>query len=39
MIKSFKCKKTKELVETGRTRHFTAIQKTAERKLQLILSA
>lgn len=39
MIKSFKCKNTKELVETGRTRHFTAIQRTAERKLQQIISA
>ncbi|MEQ5814215.1 type II toxin-antitoxin system RelE/ParE family toxin [Marinobacter sp. NFXS11] len=39
MIKNFKCKHTKELVETGRTRRFTAIQRTAERKLQQLLSA
>lgn len=39
MIKSFKCKKTKELVETGRTRHFSAIKRTAERRLQQVMSA
>ncbi|ABM20273.1 type II toxin-antitoxin system RelE/ParE family toxin [Marinobacter adhaerens] len=39
MIKSFKCKHTEELVKTGKTRRFNAIQRTAERKLQQLLSA
>lgn len=39
MIKSFKCKHTEELVKTGKTRSFNAIQRTAERKLQQLLSA
>lgn len=39
MIKSFKCKHTEELVKTGKTRRFHAIQRTAERKLQQLLSA
>lgn len=39
MIKSFKCKHTKALVESGRTQRFAAIQRTAERKLQQIISA
>lgn len=39
MIKSFKCKHTEELVKTGKTRCFNAIQRTAERKLQQLLSA
>lgn len=39
MIKSFKCKHTEELVKTGKTRRFNAIQRTAERKLQHLLSA
>ncbi|AZT84908.1 plasmid maintenance system killer protein [Marinobacter sp. NP-4(2019)] len=39
MIKSFKCKHTEELVKTGKTRRFNAIQRTAERKLQQMLSA
>ena len=39
MIKSFKCKHTQKLVETGRTRRFSAIQRPAERKLQQLLSA
>jgi proteic killer suppression protein len=33
VIKSFRCKDTKRLFETGRTRRFSAVQKTAERKL------
>jgi len=39
MIKSFKCRHTEELVKTGKTRRFNAIQRTAERKLQQLLSA
>ena len=39
MIKGFKCKHTEELVKTGKTRRFNAIQRTAERKLQQLLSA
>lgn len=39
MIKSFKCKHTEELVKTGKTRRFNTIQRTAERKLQHLLSA
>lgn len=33
MIKSFRCRDTRQLFETGRTRRFSAIQKVAERKL------
>ena len=39
MIKSFKCKHTQELVETGPLRRFTSIQRAAERKQQQLVSA
>lgn len=38
-IQSFKCAKTQELFETGRSRHFAPIKAAAERKLQLLDSA
>jgi len=33
MIKSFRCKETRTLFETGKTRRFSSIQSVAERKL------
>lgn len=38
-IQSFACEKTKELYETGKSRHFAAFKKVAERKLQMLDSA
>lgn len=39
MIQSFKCQKTEALFKIGKTKHFTAIQAVAERKLQMLDSA
>ena len=39
MIKSFRCKDTQALFETGKTRQFSAIQSAAERKLIMLESA
>lgn len=39
MIKSFRCKDTQALFETGKTRRFSAIKATAERKLILLQAA
>lgn len=38
-IQSFKCPKTRELFETGRSRHYASIKAVAERKLQMLDSA
>ena len=39
MIKSFRCKDTQALFETGKTRRFSAIKSAAERKLIMLESA
>ena len=39
MIQSFKCAETESLFMTGKTKRFSAIQSTAERKLQQLDSA
>ncbi|GFM37715.1 type II toxin-antitoxin system RelE/ParE family toxin [Desulfovibrio psychrotolerans] len=39
MILSFKCKKTKNLYESAKSRHFSDITKTALRKLDMIEAA
>ena len=39
MIKSFRCKDTQALFETGKTRRFRAIQAAAERKLIMLHAA
>jgi proteic killer suppression protein len=39
MIKSFRCKKTQELFETGKSRYWISIKKNAERKLVQLHSA
>jgi len=39
MIKSFRCKDTQALFETGKTRRFSAIKAAAERKLILLQAA
>ncbi|MCQ2593940.1 MAG: type II toxin-antitoxin system RelE/ParE family toxin [Treponemataceae bacterium] len=39
MIKSFKCKDTEELYETGENRRFKAIERVALRKLDMIHAA
>ena len=39
MIKSFRCKDTQALFETGKTRQFSAIKSAAERKLIMLESA
>ncbi|WP_339804115.1 type II toxin-antitoxin system RelE/ParE family toxin [uncultured Marinobacter sp.] len=39
MIRSFRCKETQALFETGKTRHFSAIKNAAERKLILLQTA
>ncbi|MGC8121106.1 type II toxin-antitoxin system RelE/ParE family toxin [Marinobacter sp. VGCF2001] len=39
MIKSFRCKETQALFETGKTRRFSAIKAAAERKLILLQAA
>lgn len=38
-IQSFACAKTKELFETGRSRHFGSFKQVAERKLQMLDAA
>lgn len=38
-IQSFSCSKTRDLFETGKTRHFAAIKAVAERKLQMLDAA
>ena len=39
MIKSFRCKDTQRLFETGKTRRFSAIKAAAERKLIMLEAA
>ena len=39
MIKSFRCKDTQALFETGKTRQFSVIKSAAERKLIMLESA
>ncbi|WP_026224143.1 type II toxin-antitoxin system RelE/ParE family toxin [Marinobacter gelidimuriae] len=39
MIKSFRCKDTRSLFETGKTRRFSVIKAAVERKLILLQSA
>jgi len=39
MIKSFRCKDTQALYETGKTRRFSAIKAAAERKLIMLEAA
>jgi proteic killer suppression protein len=39
MIKTFRCKDTKTLFETGKTRRFAAIKAAAERKLIVLQAA
>lgn len=39
MFKSFKCRDTKALFETGRSRRFRAIERVARRKLDMIGAA
>lgn len=39
MIKSFRCKDTQALFETGKTRRFSAIKAAAERKLIVLQAA
>ncbi|ERS04417.1 killer protein [Marinobacter sp. EN3] len=39
MIKSFRCKDTQVLFETGKTRRFSAIKAAAERKLIVLQAA
>ena len=39
MTKSFRCKHTKSLFETGKTRQFSAIKAAAERKLIMLETA
>jgi proteic killer suppression protein len=39
MIKSFRCKDSQALYETGKTRRFSAIKATAERKLIMLESS
>ena len=39
MIKSFRCKDTQTLYETGKTRRFSAIKAAAERKLIMLEAA
>ena len=39
MIKSFRCKDTKALFETGKTRRFSSIKSVAERKLIMLETA
>ncbi len=39
MIKSFRCKETQKLFETGRTKSFGSISKVATRKLALLEAA
>lgn len=39
MIKSFRCKATQALFETGRTRQFSSIKTSAERKLIMLEAA
>lgn len=39
MIQTFKCRDTKDLYETGRTKRFANIKGVAERKLQMLDSA
>lgn len=39
MIKSFRCKDTKTLFETGKTRRFASIKSVAERKLIMLETA
>lgn len=38
-IQSFTCSRTRDLFETGKTRHFAAIKAVAERKLQMLDAA
>lgn len=39
MIKSFRCKDTEALFETGKTKQFSAIKAAAERKLVMLQAA
>ena len=39
MISSFRCKETRELYETGKSRRFNAIARVALRKLDMIAAA
>ena len=39
MIKSFRCKDTRALFKTGKTRRFSAIKAVAERKLVILAAA